>query len=753
MTTTPRAAATALIKEPMDTTPVAPHASDGPSQVNWADNEVFHFNPEAHCLSTVPSASPHPEGMQYGPARRSSRACAKMLVRAGHRCPTCFCLTSLCSCRRERITFCPGSGPSGHTASSHQGHAHISLCVSQGAELSLHFRSVPLLISCTKTSARNPDSTPHCGKHPHPCQWQVLYRSYSRKQRRLSCRARKSRSLPSAVAQSVLYSVCNWLHTRSPLATMNPHRPGGGPRQHYRPDGSRLRTAGELAKRAAKAAARAAAAAAAATGAAGGGAATPAGPVAADAGTSAGALVPTQVPVSTAPTGELSASVSASASSSAAAPSRRLHLDLHRAPTPAECSTRPPALLLPKPSGNGQKTWMPTLKMKAPPPNLLQTGLTEAEPRAPPPAPPPKRSAAAATLATDEAGGQEKPVTEQALIPTAPSGEPSRLNASQLPPEAPAPRRLKRSRTQPPRPIPAAEYARTKWTQVTALEGMLGDIRETEVATMLNLFQLTRHYTSQHGPFHDLRDSLLRDQVCGPNGEPLPLPPVGNWILALGISLLRFDTPAGQELFSRITNHQTAGDLTEAWALQLWNRGYRSLCAQLSGFFLLLHNLLADVPPRFYSVLGQEWRITWIEFRAVGHGLETRRPRRCWRSLRRPRRELNRVALDGSPRLFVHAPFHRVTAPFWGAELAFLTVPRMQVSFPQFFCLTLFQPSKSDRLCRCHFRTNLSAHTCLPGYFCKCCCLLGFFFSHCFDVCAGAWPASPAIVCGVALNA
>ncbi|OLP96524.1 hypothetical protein AK812_SmicGene21249 [Symbiodinium microadriaticum] len=165
--------------------------------------------------------------------------------------------------------------------------------------------------------------------------------------------------------------------------------------------------------------------------------------------------------------------------------------------------------------------------------------------------------------------------------------------------------------------MPAAEYAKTKWTQVTTLEGMLGDIRETEVATMLNLFQLAGHYTSQHGPFHDLRDSLLRDQVFGPNGEPLPLPPVGNWILALGVSLLGRDTPAGHELFSRVTNHQTAGDLVEAWALQLWERDYRSLCEQLSGFFLLLHNILADVPARLYSALGQEWRITWCEFRNI----------------------------------------------------------------------------------------------------------------------------------------
>ena len=92
---------------------------------------------------------------------------------------------------------------------------------------------------------------------------------------------------------------------------------------------------------------------------------------------------------------------------------------------------------------------------------------------------PPLRGRQKATLTTDEGRGQEKPVTEQALIPTAPSGEPSQLDASQLPPEPPAPRRSKRSRTQPPRPMPAADYARTKWTQVTTLESMLRDVRET----------------------------------------------------------------------------------------------------------------------------------------------------------------------------------------------------------------------------------------------------------------------------------
>ena len=611
MTTQPGVATTALIEAPPNTTPAASPASDELSQVNWVDHEAFHFNPEAHCIPTVPSASRHPEGMQYGPTRRSSRACAKMLVRAGHRCPACFCLISLCSCRRERLILCSHSEPSDHTASSYRGNVHISLCVSEAAALSFHFRSVPLLIGCTRTFARNPNSVPPYWQHPHPGQWQVLYRSYSRKQRRL-CRASKRRPLPSGVAQSVLRLVYNWLHTRSLLATMNPHRPGGGPRQHYRPDGSRCRTAGELAKRAARAAARAAAAAADADG---GGAAKPAGPVAAKDGTSAGALVPT------APAGEPSASASTSASASASASSSAAAPGSTHSAYPSRVRHPPPSIAAgPKPSGTGQRTWMPalpTLKVKAPPPHLHQAGPTETEPLASSQAPPPKRTTEAATLATDANDGQEKPVTEQTLLPTAPSGEPSRPTASQLPPEPPAPRRSKRSRTQPPRPIPTAEYAKMKWSQVNALESMHGDIRETEVATMLNLFQQAGHYSSQHGPFHDLRDSLQRDQVRGPNGEPLPLPPVGNWILALGISLLSFDTPAGHELLSRITNSQTAGDLIEAWALQLWNRGHQSLCAQLSGYFLLLHNLLADVPPRVYSALGQEWRISWIEFLAV----------------------------------------------------------------------------------------------------------------------------------------
>ena len=46
-----------------------------------------------------------------------------------------------------------------------------------------------------------------------------------------------------------------------------------------------------------------------------------------------------------------------------------------------------------------------------------------------------------------------------------------------------------------------------------------------DVATMLNLFQLAGHYTSQHGPFHDLRDSLLREtRYSAPTGSRCPFP-------------------------------------------------------------------------------------------------------------------------------------------------------------------------------------------------------------------------------------
>ena len=411
----PGASATALIEAPPDTVS-APSATGRSPRVNWADNEVFQFNPEAHCLDAVPSASPHPEGMQYGPARRSSRACAKMLVRAGHRCPVCFCLKSFCSCSSERFLFCFCSEPGCRAARSHLGHVYASRCVTQAADLFFFARLEPLPASSARMSS-TPDPTPHAWKHPHPRQWQVLYRSYSRRQRRLSRRTRRHRPTLSAAAQSVLHSAFNWLCACSPLAAMNPHRPGGGPRQHYRPDGSRRRTAGELAKRAVKAAARAAAAAADA---AGGGAAKPAGPVVAKDGTSAGAPAQVPDPVTTAPLGVPSASTSTSASSTAGASTSAPKSGPAPDAYPSRVQHPPPSIAAgPKPSGSEHRTWLPALpalRVKAPPPHL-QAGVAETEPGAPKQAPSPKRTAEAATLATDETGDPEKSTAEQEQAP------------------------------------------------------------------------------------------------------------------------------------------------------------------------------------------------------------------------------------------------------------------------------------------------------------------------------------------------
>ena len=586
-------------------------APDRLPRVNWAENEVFHFNPEAHRLFTVPSASLRSEGTQYGPARHSSRACAKMLVRAGHRCSVCYCLISLCSCHHEKFSPLSCAGYGGCTPPSYPELAHALSCVSQATDLLFHITPEPLSICCATLSVCSPHPLPHGWQHPHPHQWQVLHRSFTRRQRR----KHKHRSLPPAAAQRVFHAAFDWLRTCSRFAIMNPHRPGGGPRQHYRPDGSRRRTAGELAKRAAKAAARAAAAAADA---AGGGVAKPAVPAVAKEGAPAGHPAQAVASVTTAslrvPPAPTSTSTSSTAAASTSVPKSE--------PVP---TAYPSIAAAPKPGGGEHRTWLPALpalRVKAPPPHL-QAEAAENAPEAPAKAPSPKRTAEAATLAPDVAPDESDDLKtstaepEQTLISTAPYGEPSRLDPTQLPPAPPPPRRSKRSRTQPPRQIPAADHAQTKWSQVTTLESMLEDLREADVATMLSLFQQAGHYATHHGPFHDLRDSLMHAQVCGPNGEPLPLPPVGNWILALGISLLGYDTLAGRELLTRLTNPQTVGDLTEAWAFQLWNRGHKSLCTQLSGFFMLLHTLLEDVPARVYSVLGQEWRLTWMEFRAV----------------------------------------------------------------------------------------------------------------------------------------
>ena len=67
LTATPGTAAPVGV--PKAATPIH-HILDRPSQVDWADHEVFHFDPEIHRISATSSASSRPVGMQYGPARQ-----------------------------------------------------------------------------------------------------------------------------------------------------------------------------------------------------------------------------------------------------------------------------------------------------------------------------------------------------------------------------------------------------------------------------------------------------------------------------------------------------------------------------------------------------------------------------------------------------------------------------------------------------------------------------------------------------------
>ena len=87
-----------------------------------------------------------------------------------------------------------------------------------------------------------------------------------------------------------------------------------------------------------------------------------------------------------------------------------------------------------------------------------------------------------------------------------------------------------------------------------------------------------------------------------------------NWVLGLGVCLLGIESEPGQELFARISNHATAGDLVETWSLSLWLQGHRSLCERLSAFFLQVHEAVQDLPPRLWAALNTTWRLSWTAF-------------------------------------------------------------------------------------------------------------------------------------------
>ena len=307
---------------------------------------------------------------------------------------------------------------------------------------------------------------------PYPGQWQVLHRSYARRVSRQQRRRQRPWTQFRCLAQLLCLSgSCLFRCLCSFLPGM--HRPKGGPRQHYRPDGSRRRTAGELAKRAARAAERAAQAPDNPATAAPAGVVTDAAAKACPARASSSGST---APPTTAPSG-VPSSVPASSSASSAAPVTSGVL----------------------PSG---------YKMVGP-------------------------------LSKPDSGKGKKGV-----------GRPDA--AEKAGPEA----------------APAKEPGRG----CDRLRILLDDLADLEVVRLLHLFQSTGGYTARHDEFHRLRDRLRDEGVHGPSGEPLPLPPVGNWVLGLGVCLLGIESEPGQELFASISNH-AAGDLVETWSLSLWLQG------------------------------------------------------------------------------------------------------------------------------------------------------------------------------------
>ena len=258
----------------------------------------------------------------------------------------------------------------------------MSFHVSQAAESSFCFRLVPLFIRCTRTFVSSTDIPHTTGATRILASGRSYIAPFEEATATLPPSTRTVVSALSCCAACHPLVLQAAFHLQ-PFGYHEPPPSGGRARQHYRPDGSRRRTAGELAKRAARAAARAAADAA------GGGAAKPAAAVAADASTQAVTPVPKQAPVSTPPTqGSCQPLPQLPPRPRLWPRPRQPHLDLSMAPYPGRMQHPPPSIAAgPKLDGDGQRTWMPTPKMKAPPPNLLPTFLRQnpAHPRRHPP--------------------------------------------------------------------------------------------------------------------------------------------------------------------------------------------------------------------------------------------------------------------------------------------------------------------------------------------------------------------------------
>ena len=202
-------ATTAPAGVPETALPARP-ASDGHQPVDWVDHEVFQYDPDIHRFPDAASASSHPTPYPSRLDRQPGRACAKMLVRAGHRCPTCFHLTSACRCRRAKVSRCFFSLSCLCSCLILHECPPLS-SISQAERPKLRPRLVSHTFCGTGQSARIFVAGQHSVSYPHPCQWQVLYRDYSRRQRRLSLRRRVLCSPASELVWHAVGLLRRWL--------------------------------------------------------------------------------------------------------------------------------------------------------------------------------------------------------------------------------------------------------------------------------------------------------------------------------------------------------------------------------------------------------------------------------------------------------------------------------------------------------------------------------------------------------------
>ncbi|CAE7559079.1 Trpt1 [Symbiodinium sp. CCMP2592] len=392
------------------------------------------------------------------------------------------------------------------------------------------------------------------------------------------------------------------------------YRPAGGPRQHYRPDGTRRRTAGELAKRAARAAAKAQGT----DGAQPSQSDSPAMPKGQQLTVGPGmAPPPKQVQVDGPATGAGDAFTNSGTGSTTATPAANSAVTGSRPKEPP-----PPVPLSKKASGKGlgrgpppapkQLEWVPK-RTKAPPPGIDTTlGGAQAAPAEPVrpatatevrPASPAKRSAPM------PANAPTTTTTDQDITQAAPDGEPTLTTTSlTLRMDAGQPQKKRRSKTvPPPNTAPALDALRLKWDLLLRVHEAAAELQDADVPHLLHLYQAAGGYTARHHDFHLMRDKLMQEGVVGPSGVPLPLPPVGNYILSLGVSILGLQSSG---YLPQISRSSTCGDLVEAWSLALWESSRRDLLEQLGELFTLLHSLVSNIPRRVYIPSHGESRST-----------------------------------------------------------------------------------------------------------------------------------------------